>query len=267
MFKKLLASMGAGSAQVDTRLVNDRVVPGGTLRGEVHITGGAVPQEIEEVSLFLMTQVEVESGDSEYRQNFVISRAPLARDFRVGENERLSIPFEMYVHLETPVTALSSQDWSSSKLSYTHSRPHHGRGAKVWLDTGLEIDNGVDSTDRDALIVEPTPPMQRILSALEELGFRMVSADVEKGTLRGKGFQSTAGFYQEIEFRPQHGSYARRINELELSFVPRVQDTGVLIEVDRRFSSRDSYRSLLMNHGNFERVDWVRELSALLGSI
>lgn len=284
MFKKLMASLGSGSAKVETKLYEHRVMPGGILRGEVQVIGGEVKQEIEEVSLFLMTQIEVESGDHEHVQPYVITREPLARDIRIHPHERFGIPFELHVHLETPVTQLVPQGSAGAKggftppsgfngkstgptgLPYSHARPHRGRGASVWLHTGMEIDNGVDATDRDYITVEPTPAMYRVLAALENLGFAVMSADVEKGSLRGNGFQSTIGFYQEIEYRPYRGRYSGRINELELSFVPRTNDTGVLIEVDSRFSSRDSYRSLLLNHRNYERIDWERELTELLDS-
>ena len=46
-FKKLLASLGAGGASVETVLHEVNVVPGGVVQGEVRIQGGSVNQDIE----------------------------------------------------------------------------------------------------------------------------------------------------------------------------------------------------------------------------
>lgn len=134
---------------------------------------------------------------------------------------------------------------------------------KVWLHTGLDIDNGVDSSDRDMLTVRPTEPMLRFMAALENLGFVLQSADVERGTLRGGGFQSTIGCYQELEYREAYGRNTG-INQLEVSFITRPNDTGVLLELDSRFRHGDSYRSFLLNHANYQQVDWERELRQAL---
>lgn len=294
MIKQLFASLGVGAAQVDTRIHNPVVRPGEQLSGEVVIRGGNVKQEIDELSLFLMTEAEVEAGDGEFRQPFVISRAPLARDFTILANQELSIPFSIQIHLETPITDLPRpgfQPGSQQGAAWGSSTSAMGKGSggngsfhggskgdssawtmmptgprnstKVWLQTGLDIDNGVDSSDRDLLTVRPTAPMLRFMAALENLGFVLQSADVERGTLRGGGFQSTIGCYQELEYREAYGRNSG-INQLEVSFITRPNDTGVLLEVDSRFRHGDSYRSFLLNHANYQQVDWERELRQAL---
>lgn len=296
MFKKLFASIGIGSAEVDTRLHNHIVSPGEQLSGEVVIRGGNANQEIDELNLFLMTSDEVEMAGDEFRQPFVLSRAPLARNFTIRAGEQLAIPFTMQLHLETPITELprpgfqpggqmsgngsngvamgsngspgksSGNGWAGGKGAESGwglmpSGPRNS--ARVWLQTGLEIDNGVDASDRDLLTVRPTAPMLRFMAALENLGFVLASADVERGTLRGSGFQSTAGCYQELEYREGYGR-GGGIKQLEVSFVTRPNDTGVLLEIDSRFRHGDSYRSFLLNHANYQQVDWERELRQAL---
>jgi hypothetical protein len=49
-----------------------------------------------------------------------------------------------------------------------------------------------------------------------------------------------------------------------VSFITRPNDTGVLLEVDSRFRHGDSYRSFLLNHANYQQVDWERELRQAL---
>lgn len=295
MIKQLFASLGVGSAEVHTKIHNPVVRPGEQLSGEVVIRGGNVTQKIDELSLFLMTEVEVEQGDGEFRQPFVISRAPLARDFAIQANQELVIPFTIQVHPETPITDLPrpgfqpggqpAANWNTANgsgmgkggngMSWGGSLGKGGDSAwtmmptgahnntKVWLHTGLDIDNGVDASDRDMLTVRPTAPMLRFMAALENLGFVLASADVERGTLRGGGFQSTIGCYQELEYRETYGR-TTGIKQLEVSFVSRPNDTGVLLEIDRRFMHGDSYRSFMLNHATYQQVDWERELRQAL---
>ena len=295
MFKKLFASIGIGSAEVDTRLHTHVLSPGEQLSGEVVIRGGNANQEIDELNLFLMTTAEVEMAGDEFRQPFVLSRTPLARDFTIRAGEQMAIPFTMQLHLETPITELprlgfqpggqmsaatanGAQMGGSGGLGKSGGNGWSGKGidsawgmmptgprnsARVWLQTGLDIDNGVDASDRDLLTVRPTAPMLRFMAALENLGFVLHSADVERGTLRGGGFQSTLGCYQELEYREGYGR-SSGIKQLEVSFVTRPNDTGVLLEVDSRFRHGDSYRSFLLNHANYQQVDWERELRQAL---
>lgn len=292
MIKKLLTPLGIGSAQVATRLHNTLVSPGEQLSGEVLVRGGNANQEIDELGLFLMTESEVEHGSKKFRQPFIISRAPLARSFTIRAGEQLSFPFTILVHLETPITDLprpgfqpdgqQGARWGSSTSALGKGSGGNGsfegkedssawsvmptsarNSTKVWLHTGLDIDNGVDSSDRDMLTVRPTAPMLRFMAALENLGFVLRSADVERGTLRGGGFQSTIGCYQELGYREAYGCNTG-IKQLEVSFVTRPTDTGVLVEVDSRFRHGDSYRSFVLNHTNYHQVDWERELRQAL---
>src|SRR6202007_3211640 len=56
-FKKLLASLGAGGASVETVLTEVNVVPGGVVQGEVRIQGGSVNQAIEGLNVGLQARV------------------------------------------------------------------------------------------------------------------------------------------------------------------------------------------------------------------
>ena len=71
MFKKLLASVGIGSAKVDTQLVSDQLLPGEEVRGKVVIQGGGAEQQIEKINLFVMTEAVREKDDRKvYRYDF-----------------------------------------------------------------------------------------------------------------------------------------------------------------------------------------------------
>lgn len=254
MFKKLFASMGIGSAKVNTLLQTNRVTAGDVLRGEVVVTGGSVAQDIGYITVVLMTQVEVEHGDnSEHTQAHPIVHVPVTGRFSIRENEERRFPFQITIHPETPITDFSE----IHRGGHLHNKTH------VWVHTELDIQGGVDASDRDYLLVQPTPPMHRFHHALQNAGYFLTAADVERGQLTGSGFYSTIGCYQELEYRPSYGNRFS-VREVEVSFVPQLHQTGVLVEVDRTWRG-DGFRSFLMNHANYGQVNWEAELGRLLG--
>lgn len=231
MFKKLLAAVGVGGAKVNTVVTGGDLHPGGPIKGVVMVKGGDVDQHIEGLSVRLMTEVEVEVGDNELRQPQVLAEWPIRFGGVLPAGDEQRVPFEGTLPWETPITVV----------------PGLARGARVWLQTGLSIDDAIDASDRDDLRILPLPAMRHVMAAVEAAGFRPMSADVERGHLRGNGFQSTIGCYQEIEYRPSGFSKGWRFNEIEISFVARPDQLHLLIEVDRSFS-RDSVLSLSVSH-------------------
>ncbi|XZG70691.1 sporulation protein [Chitinibacteraceae bacterium HSL-7] len=254
MFKKLLAAVGVGGATVDTVLQNASLFPGETLHGEVRIQGGQVAQEIEYVDLVLMTEAEHESGEHESRVALPLGRFRAAGRTRVEAGQRLVLPFALALPMETPVNhagmlATPGSNW-----------PPQVRAA-VWVHTDLAIASAVDASDRDFIEVKPLPQMQRLITAMAQLGFAHASSDVEVGTARVNGVQSTLGCYQEFEFKPA-GSFGRS-NEVEITCIARADGVHVLIEVDRRFRG-DAYFAFLMGP-NWASVRWEDELRRVLG--
>lgn len=251
MFKKLFASLGVGGASVDTRLHQSTVQPGGPLSGEVVIRGGDVAQVIEHVALALMTEVEVERGDNEYRSSHSLGSVRVAGRQEVQPGQEIRLPFSFTLPLELPLNA-----GFPSRSGY---QPHIK--APVWVETDLAIERAVDATDRDFLAVQPTPAMQRFLAAMDNIGFTLVRVDIEQGTARAANRSSTLGCYQEFEFKPAGGSWS--IAEVEVTFLPGAHDIAVLIEIDRRFRG-DGYLSLTIGP-NWQSVNWEAELQRMLG--
>ncbi|EGA70501.1 sporulation-control protein [Vibrio sinaloensis DSM 21326] len=229
MFGKLKASLGIGAAKVDTVLESMSVFQGETLKGIVHIQGGDVEQQIDAINLKLCTEVKVESDDSVSYQDFIIGKIQAVQPFTIQPGENKQVPFEMKLDDETPITALNA----------LKNQCH------VWVETTLDIDFAIDPKDRDFVEVKPLPVAGKIISAIEQAGFAMVKADVEKGHLRGSNFSSKSGCYQEIEFR--NSGFINK-KEIELSFI---LDGGVmhcLAEVDRSLSMRgDQYVSFTLS--------------------
>ncbi|QIZ75947.1 sporulation protein [Ferrimonas lipolytica] len=245
MFSKLMASVGIGAAKVDTLILTEQLLPGQPFDIEIVIKGGNVAQQINGLTLALMVEAEVESGDSEGLQNLILHDWTLNDSFTIAAGEELRDQFQLELPEQTPLTLL----------------PRCHNKTKVWLQTGLDIASGVDGSDRDFLPIAPTAAMATFLTAMEQCGFMLHSADVEKGNLHGRNFQSTIGCYQELEFRPV-GFGGFSIKEVEVSFVLEGATTHVMLEVDRRFSG-DGLLSLSLSP-QITVADAERQIRGLL---
>lgn len=170
-FRKLLASLGAGGASVETELTQAHAVPGGIVQGEVRIQGGSVGQRIEGLSVGLQARVEVEQrdlhgNDTEYHQDIEFHRQPIGGAFELAAGAVHDVPFALEIPWETPVTMFMGR---------------HLTGMKLGVTTELAIDRAVDAGDVDEVHVHPLPAQQALLDAFGQLGFAFRSADLEKG--------------------------------------------------------------------------------------
>ncbi|MFC0529132.1 sporulation protein [Phytohabitans kaempferiae] len=242
VFKKLLGAFGVGGPSVDTVLANSNTRPGLTLDGQIHIIGGDHDVKIDQVSLGLVTRVEVESGDANYDSAVEFHRIAVAGAFPLGKGERRDIPFSFPVPWEAPVTDVYGQ-----RL----------RGMTMGLRTELAVAKAVDKGDLDPVQVHPLPAQERILDAFHQLGFRFKGADLERGRIYGVNQQLP--FYQEIEFFPPP-QYAGGINEVELTFVADPHGVEVILEFDKRggflSSGQDSYGRFRVEHATVDQTDW-----------
>jgi sporulation-control protein len=251
VFKKMLSALGVGGPDVDTILANPNTRPGLTLDGQVQLRGGEVAAEIEQVTLSLVARVEIESGDSEFAAGMEFYRLPVAGATQLAAKRELSIPFQLPVPWETPITDVYGQ------------RLH---GMVLGLRTEVAIARAVDKGDLDAVSVHPLPVQQKILDAFAQLGFRFKSADLERGHLYG--VQQTLPFYQEIEYfaAPQ---YSHAVREVELTFVANPHTLDVVIECDKRggmfTAGHDTVGRYVVEHTDADRVDWVQRVQEWMG--
>ncbi|RQW85387.1 sporulation protein [Micromonospora globispora] len=250
VFKKMLSALGVGGPSVDTVLTNPNTRPGLSLDGHVHLLGGDAPASIEQITLGLVTRVEIEGGDSEYAGIMEFHRMAVSGPLELAPKQQLAIPFQLPVPWETPVTDVYGQ------------RLH---GMTMGLRTELAVARAVDKSDLDHVAVHPLPIHERILDAFQALGFRFKHADLERGHIRG--VQQTLPFYQEIEFfaAPQ---YARMINEVELTFVTSQRGVDVILECDKRggflTAGHDVFGRYAVSHADADRTDWVRVVDGWL---
>ncbi|MEV6649468.1 sporulation protein [Streptomyces sp. NPDC051219] len=251
-FKRLLASMGAGGASVETVLTEVNVVPGGVVQGEVRIQGGSVDQQIEGLSVGLQARVEVEGGDQEVKQDIEFTKQRLGGAVEIKAGAVHVVPFGLEIPWETPVTSFAG-----------HQLP----GMNIGVTTELEIARAVDAGDLDPINVHPLPAQQAILDAFGQLGFRFRSADMERGHIRGT--RQRLPFYQEIEFVPPQ--QYRGLNQVELTFVADDREMDVVLEMDKKpglFSEgSDSYRAFKVGLNSFQDTDWAAYLNQWLAAV
>ncbi|MFI6703151.1 sporulation protein [Streptomyces sp. NPDC050509] len=251
-FKKLLASLGAGGATVETELTESNVVPGGVVQGEVRIEGGSVNQRIQGLSVGLQARVEVEGNDQETKQNIEFTRQSIGGAFEVQAGAVHVVPFGLEIPWETPVTTIDGQPL---------------RNMNIGVTTELDIARALDNSDLDPINVHPLPAQQAILDAFIHLGFRFKSADMEKGHIRGT--RQRLPFYQEIEFfAPQQ---YRGLNQVELTFVADDREMDVILEMDKKpglfTEGSDSFRSFQVGLGDFQETDWAAYLNQWLAEV
>jgi len=210
-FNKVFASVGIGSAAVDTKLEKDTYMPGETVNGVVEIKGGKIDQQVDEIYLTLNTTYLRESDDKKYTVTAAIEKFRLTTPFVIRANEKKDIPFSFQLPLDTPLSI--------------------GR-SKIWVTTGLDIKGGVDPSDKDYLKVVPNSLMSAVFNAIDNLGFRIREADCEEAPRRLRG---RLPFVQEFEFVPTSGLFRGRLDELEVVFFPSGNGMlDIMFQVDRR---------------------------------
>lgn len=210
-FNKVLASIGVGAATVDTKLAQSTYAAGEIVSGNVEVTGGNVAQQIDTIYLTVNTTYIREVDDNKYTDTAVIEKVKVTDPFTIEPNEKKVIPFSFELPRETPMTIGKT---------------------RVWIHTGLDIKSAIDPTDKDFIDVKPSQLATHVLTAIDELGFRLREAECKQASsyLRGRH-----PFIQEFEFVPSSGPYRGHLDELEVSFLSQSEQSAeLLIQVDRK---------------------------------
>ncbi|MFY1573543.1 sporulation protein [Verrucosispora sp. WMMD703] len=250
VFKKMLGTFGVGGPSVDTVLSNPSTRPGLMLGGQVNLTGGSHDVNIDHITVGLVTRVEIDGADEDYDALIEFHRVQVAGGLHLREGQQLSLPLQVAVPWETPVTDLYGQ---------------HLHGMTMGLRTEVAIRGAVDKGDLDSVYVHPLPVQERILDAFGRLGFQFKSADLERGHIAG--LHQTLPFYQEIEYyaAPQ---YAHGVNEVELTFVANEHGVDVVLEFDKRgglfTGGHDSFGRYHATHADTDRLDWAAQVDTWL---
>ncbi|MEU5417314.1 sporulation protein [Streptomyces clavifer] len=252
VLKKLLGSLGVGGPTVDTVLETATALPGGSLSGEVRLTGGSADFTIEHITLELVARVEAEHEEVEPEGTVAFERFTVGGAFVLPEGAEVTVPFDVVLPWETPVTALYGQDL----------------GIVLGVRTELAVAGAKDKGDLDRLTVGALPAQEAVLEALGQLGFGFRSADLELGHVRGTGQQLP--FYQEIELSPAP-QYAHQVNEVELTFLAGPGGLEVVLEADKRgglFSGGgDAVGHFTVGHHEVHDRDWKADVDAWMRAL
>ncbi|MFB6201909.1 MAG: sporulation protein, partial [Halorhabdus sp.] len=84
----------------------------------------------------------------------------------------------------------------------------------------------------DFLDVQPTPRLQAVFDAMDDLGFSLRTAECEADPY-GR-YTTSQRFIQEFEFRANAGPFRDAVDEIELVARPGSDELDLFIEVDRR---------------------------------
>jgi sporulation-control protein len=210
MFQKFLASIGIGSAKVDTILNTPQVRPGEKLEGEVHVQGGNVDQFVERINLFLTAKYYKEVDDTTYILDAVLLNHQVSGSFTIAPKEKKVIPFQFTVPYHTPIS--------------------FGKG-QVFLKTGLDIENAVDPKDLDPIKVLPDPIVSAVFEEMDRLGFQHTYDSGKCSYVKYRG--RNLPFIQEFELKPTH-AFRGQLDEVEFSFDVGPDGVQVLMQVDKR---------------------------------
>lgn len=209
--RRVLSSIGVGSATVDTVLPRERLHPGEVVQVSVELHGGDATQEIDAIYFALKTRVE---GNGEVEERTLAE--PVVDDpIALEPGEERSIPVKLRVPYHAPIS----------------------RGnVDVWLETGLDIDWAKDPRDEDRIEVVPGPIEGALLDAIDDLGFAFRYSE-----LVDTPYLDDRPFAQEMDFRPTTDEFATELDELEVTFMPREDDLRVFVEFDQRDAVADEY--------------------------
>jgi sporulation-control protein len=215
VFDKIKAVLGLG-VSIDTVLHDANVVPGGTLAGEVRISGGEVEAKVQNITLEYTALVEEDAKGEDRKATYDYFSAQVSGPFQLTPGTDQTIAFEAQVPWQTPFNTLDG-------------RPLVG-GMKLGVATTLALEQALDKGDLDALTVEPLPVQRAVMEAVEALGFTFQETDLEAGTVPG----SQMPFYQEVEYWCTGDEFKERIDELEVTFVTGPGNTEVLFQADNQ---------------------------------
>jgi sporulation-control protein len=221
--KKMLSSIGIGAAKVDAQLHQDEFRAGEPISGDVVITGGNVDQEISAIYLAVMTTFEKEVDDNNFTSEVVVDKFQISENMTIQATETKNIPFEIKLPADTPVTI---------------------GNCKVWLQTGLDIKNAVDPSDRDYVRVLPNIMAEKVLQAIESLGFSIRKVKNEEAPYK---IRRRLPFVQEFEFYPSAGSFRGKLDELEAIFFLSDNECQLLLEIDRKARGLGGFLSEMLD--------------------
>jgi len=240
-FKKVLSSVGIGSAKVDTIVDNVQLSPGELVQGQVLVKGGSVEQAINHIGIDICcnyfseeTCTETDDDGDESEHTRIVRHVAKLASYKVAD-------------------AFTTQGGEAQSFDFSIELPFYSPlslgACEVWLETDLDIASAIDKSDKDMLEVLATPRQEQLLTAMNELGFTLVEVECEEGRQLGQRF------VQEFEFKAQRGVFRGRVDEVEILMVNYEDRLEVLLEVDRKARGLSGFFSEVL--GRDETKLWL----------
>ncbi|MTI79538.1 MAG: sporulation protein [Firmicutes bacterium] len=238
MFKNILAGLGIDSAKVDLQLEQDHIELGGIVKGKVIFKGGAVDQQLDELSISLVINSEYKHDDSKRPVSQKVAEIKVCDSMLIkAESPEQIIPVEFNLPYNIPI-------------SYGKTTYH--------FETSLEISNAIDPTDEDYIKVLPNRHTKILLDAVSRLGFRKKTRSGEYN-----------GRYQLFEYKPTSFMYGK-LDEIELIFEAHENRINIMMQIDKKarglfgglmdeLDLDEKYVSFHLNYDEMNNVEQVAE--------
>ncbi|MCP4354014.1 MAG: sporulation protein [Desulfobacterales bacterium] len=220
--KRMLSSVGIGSAKVDTILAENRFAPGDVIDAEVKITGGKVEQEIDDIYFSICATYEAEVDDDKVTRVAVLDKFKASDSFVISPGDVVELNVSLQLPFDAPLSIGKT---------------------KVWVETGLDIDNAVDPGDKDHIEVVAGQLVGAIFESLQSLGFKLAEAECEAVSAP----RGALPFVQEFEFKPYGGPFRDKLDELELICFPSEDNVEVFMEIDRKARGVSGFFAEMLN--------------------
>lgn len=220
-FKRAMASMGIGSAKIDTILEGNNFRVGEEFSGKIYVKGGNVDQYINKITVKLMTYymteeikryVDDDNNEKEEiiteRHDVIIDKIEFVESFTIEAKQTVDFEFSFKIPEITPITL---------------------EREAVWIETDLDISSGVDSSDRDYIEILPHPYAQHIFDIFTNLGFELIECEQKYTDFDRRSLP----IVQEFKFKPTsflHGE----VDDIEIIFNLYNHGLEILVEIDRK---------------------------------
>lgn len=202
MFKKFLAGLGIDGVKVNFEIENNVIELGGLVSGKVFVSGGAVDQIIEEITIALEVSSRYKAGDQIRQVHQEIASGIIASHLIVKANSpKISFPIQFELPFNIPIST-----------SYT----------KYQIRTNLDMPNALDAKDIDEIIIRPNHYVQCLLDAIGLLGFR---SKAESGSFNGR--------FQLFEYVPTK-LLKGKLDELEVYFEAQEDRVNIMLQIDKK---------------------------------
>ncbi|WP_225823753.1 sporulation protein [Streptomyces naphthomycinicus] len=240
-FKRLFGIGDPDEAiEVDTQVFGP-VYPGGDVKGEVLLRGGARDTPVD--GIYLRFTVRCTRYDGEERDYEFDSCVARPSDFTLHKGEEQRLTFSERLSWEVPVSELGGR-----ALGVVLSVKSKFR--RDWNDDGTEVDN-------DLLHMSALPLQEAVLDAFAEEGYYCDSAYVVDSYI--PGVEQHRGFYQTFVLTDRSPG-PRRPEQLEVVFHTNV--VGALVHVRRAapevrsWDKKPPVRRFAAAHHEVGHVDW-----------